>query len=160
MFSLQTSHRGTELQLSLISLTCKQVFNSLGSQQANSYSDMESCLLEHLCYNNCFVTWCDYHNFMYVLFAFNCCIYPEFSKCSSWHMMYVHIYQSLHIHLFSILLFVATSTQCTLWKRVRIQGKSLHSTRSDFRVGLLWILRMWTSQDAMLGGAATYLSHP
>ena len=107
MFSLQTSRRGTELQLScldLISLTCKQVFNSLGSQQPNSYSDMESCLSEHLCYNNCFVTWCNYH--MYVLFAFNCCTYPEFSKCRGWHMMYVDIYRSLHNHLFSILLFL------------------------------------------------------
>jgi len=35
-----------------------------------------------------------------------------------------------------------------------------NNTRSDSRLGLLWILRMWTLLGAQLGGVATPLSHP
>ena len=48
----------------------------------------------------------------------------------------------------------------TLWKHVRIQGESSHNTKPDSRVGLLWILRMWTLPGAQLGGAVTPFSHP
>ena len=62
--------------------------------------------------------------------------------------------------VWSFFKFVASRIHWTLWKHVRAQEESSHSTRSDSRVGLLWILRMWTLPGAQQGGAVTPLSHP
>ena len=62
--------------------------------------------------------------------------------------------------VWSLFYFVPSRIHWTLWKHVRAQDQSSHSTRSDFRVGLLWIVRMWTLLGAKMGGAVTPFSHP
>ena len=50
--------------------------------------------------------------------------------------------------------------QWTQGQHVEALEGSSHSTRSVSRLGLLWLLRMWTLPGAQLGGVTTPLSHP
>ena len=154
---LQTSHRSTiwiltiEYKFSLIQPTWKYVFNSLGSQLANSYPDLANRLSKYLHVNYIII----FNIWMWILKISLYC----FTCCDHMHIVY-HIYQSLQ-HLFQPVLSILKSVIFRiLWKHVRVQGVSSHDTKPDFRVGLLWLLRMWTLQVAQLGGLATHLNHP
>ena len=72
---------------------------------------------------------------------------------------YMNIYKLLFrsVNLFGISPY---RIQLTQGQHVEALVGTSHSTRSVSRLGLLWLLRMWTLPGAQLGGVTTPLSHP
>ena len=75
---------------------------------------------------------------------------------------FIKVYNHNSLILICLLFFkiFASRIHWTLWKHVRVQGESSHSTRPDSRVDLLWMHSLWTLLHAQLEGVITHLSHP